>query len=270
MLIHAKLRPIDIDQYRGKSAQESDCAQLIDYDAEIYVDGKLAIAYKHHLDDPALEVLRANLSKVPYNISTRSSGMRSTSRIFGYAPRLAIKNQPCRVTSLAYDSPSEHKVLCQMARVVEGYYRQVNPKLYERHSSLSNQNLDGKWKLEETCFTSGIANDCNPLKYHFDSGNYVGVWSGMIVLKKDISGGKLAIPELDMTLECGDRSLVLFDGQGLLHGVTPIHKKKPEGRRFSVVYYSLKGMWKCLGVDDEVDRLREIRTRIERTKRDVS
>ena len=269
MLIHAKQKQIDISQYRGKSAQESDCTQVIDYDAEIHINGKLAIVYKHQMNDPALEKLRQSLSKVPYSVSTRSSGMKSTSRIFGYAPRLALKNQPCRVTSLAYQSPEEHKTLCELSKLVEENYKKVNPGLYKKHLDLSNEKLEGKWKLEETCFTSGIANDCNPLKYHFDSGNYVGVWSGMIVLKKDISGGKLAIPELDMILECGDKSLVLFDGQGLLHGVTPIHKKKPEGRRFSVVYYSLKGMWQCLETEDEVDRLRGIRTNIERRKRKV-
>jgi hypothetical protein len=267
MLLRVKKIPIDLNKYKRKSATENDCSRFIDYDAEIEIDGRLAIVYRHRLQEDGLEEVRNSLTMVKYNVAHRTGGMTSTSRIFGYSPRNHVKSQPCRATSLAIENQIAHSNLCKTALIVEKIYSEINPQLYKKHKNETDQNLQDSWKMEGTCFTSGIANDCNPLQYHFDSGNYAGVWSGMIVFKKHISGGHLSIPELDLTIACGDKSLLLFDGQSLLHGVTPIRKVRPDGRRFSLVYYSLKQMWRCLDIDGEIDRLREVRTKTERKDR---
>ncbi len=58
----------------------------------------------------------------------------------------------------------------------------------------------------------------------------------------------------------------MFDGQSILHGVTPINKVSPKGYRFSIVYYTLKRMWQCLEVDEELVRVRQKKTERERTR----
>ena len=81
--------------------------------------------------------------------------------------------------------------------------------------------------------------------------------------KKDIEGGHLCVPEIGLKFKTGDGSLILFDGQGLMHGVTSIKKTSVEAKRFSVVYYSLKNMWACDPYEDEIENLREGRTNLE-------
>lgn len=266
-LISVKRKNLDLSLFKNRSAKAEDCSQFINESCSIHVDGKLSIVYLTGLDDPRLEALRKSLMEIEYNKSTRTSGMVTTSRIFGFAPRNPLRNHTCRSTTLALDDPKNHAVICGASSLVEEYYKKVNPALHEKHLAMSKEKLQDNWRMNKTVFTSGIANDCNPLRYHFDTGNYVGVWSGMIVLKKQVSGGHLACPEIDMTFDCSDKSILLFDGQGLLHGVTPITKESSIGRRFSVVFYSLKGMWQCLEINEEIARMRIKRTQMENQKR---
>ena len=91
----------------------------------------------------------------------------------------------------------------------------------------------------------------------------------MFGFKQGISGGYLAVPEVGLGFEIGDRSLLLFDGQGLLHGVTPITKRSENAKRYSIVYYSLQQMWNCEAIGVELDRLRNKRTEIERRRAEV-
>jgi len=59
----------------------------------------------------------------------------------------------------------------------------------------------------------------------------------------------------------------LFDGQSILHGVTPITKTSEDAVRFTVVYYSLKQMWSCESPGDEIQRMRMKRAEIEIKKK---
>ncbi len=92
------------------------------------------------------------------------------------------------------------------------------------------------------------------------------VYSCMIVFKGGIGGGYLSVPEYGVGFQLPNNSLFLFDGQGILHGVTPIRRQNDLAYRFSVVYYSLKRMWACLEVDEELARVRTKKTQRERTR----
>ncbi len=43
------------------------------------------------------------------------------------------------------------------------------------------------WRIEDSFFTSGIINNKNALNYHFDSGNFEGCMSAMVVLQHGTS-----------------------------------------------------------------------------------
>ena len=140
-----------------------------------------------------------------------------------------------------------------------------------KHAEVTGEKVLGEYKIPKTPFTSGIVNKDNQLKYHFDTGNFKEVYSAMLVLKRDIAGGHLSIPEFDMGIELKNNSLFMFDGQGLLHGVTPIFKKTARAVRYSIVYYSMRQMWNCLPITDELIRIRKKKAerennRVERLK----
>ena len=82
----------------------------------------------------------------------------------------------------------------------------------------------------------------------------------MIAFKKDMGGGYLSIPEYDIGLEIADSSVTLFDGQKILHGVTPLKFLTPEAYRYTLVYYSMENMWKCMSPQEELDRVKKLKT----------
>lgn len=215
---------------------------------------------------PDAKLLLSVLQNIKYETSTRTSGLVTSSRIFGYAPRNLIRNLSCRAVSLARTQPRENDFLKQFAVIAENQYKLVNEALHKRHSSMTIENVKKNYRMSGSMFTSGIVNENNPLKYHFDTGNYLGVWSAMFAVKRDIKGGHLSIPELDLKFECLDGSLILFDGQSLLHGVTPIVKLNAQSVRYTVVLYSLKNMWSCETPQDEIEKMRVNRSIIEKSK----
>ena len=68
------------------------------------------------------------------------------------------------------------------------------------------------------------------------------------------------MPEFGIGIALRDKSILYFDGQGILHGVTPIKRISKQSKRYSIVYYSLKGMWNCLPLNDEMIRIRKLRS----------
>ena len=58
----------------------------------------------------------------------------------------------------------------------------------------------------------------------------------------------------------------MFDGQGLVHGVTPVEAGEDAVYRYSVVYYSLRMMWQCLTTWEEVERARVLKTKREQKR----
>jgi hypothetical protein len=264
-LINAKKKKVNISEYQHRRANENDFDTLIKEDTTVYINGELVIAYFSPVQEQLTE-LRQSLHDIKYSKGTRTGGLQTTSRIFGWSPRNAIRNHPCRLVSLATEFPKEHATIELGARVAAKYYKQVNPDLAGMHQQMTDEKLNGDYVLADTMFTSGIVNENNPLNYHFDGGNYKGVYSAMFGFKQGISGGYLAVPEIGLGFEIGDRSLLLFDGQGLLHGVTPITKRSQNAKRYSIVYYSLQQMWNCEAIGVELDRLRNKRTEIERKR----
>ena len=263
--INAKKREINIKEFRHRRAEEKDFSTLIDEDTCVYIDGKLAIVYVAAVEEDMSSFYTA-LEGIRYDKSTRTSGLVTTSRIFGYAPRNVIRNAPCRASSLAGDAPEHHDAIARAAAIAGKYYHKYNPELATLHQQLTDEKVLGNYKLGKTMFTSGIINDNNPLLYHFDAGNYKGVYSAMFGFKKGIEGGFLSVPEIDLGFKIGNKSLTLFDGQGLIHGVTPIKKTHPDAKRYTIVYYSLQQMWNCKTPGTELEILRERRTSLERRR----
>lgn len=265
------LQPLDLAEWRQRSAAESDCAELIrePFTLTDARTGELRAVYLTLAGDsvagPLLSELSFALRRVRYIRNDRTSGLPTTSRIFGYRPRTTIRNDYCSPVTLSDEQPDEHALLCSGARVVGHFYAQFHPTLYAEHQALAGRVLE-EYRLEGSAFTSGIVNANNPLRYHHDAGNFQRAWSGMLGFKYQIEGGYLALPEYGIMAEIADQSLFLFDGQSILHGVTPFRQLAPDARRFTVVYYSLKAMWSCEPLSAELDRIRRLRSDRERRR----
>ena len=270
-IVKVKRRPINYKDYVRRSALESDATQTISGDSIIIDEDtdQVLVIYKILEDAEYHNKVFESLKKVKYFESQRSSGLMSRSRIFGYSPRNRMKttDQACRVASLAKDQPAIHKLICDYARRIDDYYKANDDDKYKHHKELTEKVLED-YVIDGTLFTSGIVNYNNPLKYHFDAGNFQKVSSAMIAFKQNVRGGRLALPEYNVKLEIEDRSVTLFDGQEALHGVTPIKELGNDAYRYTVVFYSLVGMWQCLPLDEEIADARNARWKAELKKYD--
>jgi hypothetical protein len=171
-------------------------------------------------------------------------------------PRIALRNDFCSATSLARESPKEHAVVANYSVNLAKMYSNYSEKTYAKHLDTTDTKVLNEYRIPNTPFTSGIINKNNPLKYHFDAGNFKAVYSCMVVFKHKVSGGHLAMPEYGVAFECAHNTAMMFDGQEILHGVTPIKKEGESSLRYSIVYYSLQQIWNCLPLTEEIARLR--------------
>jgi len=254
-----------VHDYKHRRAAEADYPELVCQPFDLYDadSGDLVAVYRHVADDPLtgswLDALAALLPTVPYHVTFRTRGVKTTSRVFGYLPRITIRRDFCTSTTLATEAPEQHNAVAAAAEYASRVYAQHQPDLYARHQAQAERILPD-YLLPGGVFTSGIINENNPLRYHFDRGNITHTWSAMLAFKWATTGGHLSLPEWQIGVEIRDRSLFLFDGQRTIHGVTPILRLRPDSRRYTIVYYAMASMWNCLEPQAELARVRGVRT----------
>ncbi len=257
-ILEVKKRELNYNEYKMRSAKESDYETLITESTTILENGKVKVVYLE-LDMDSTDIQSA-LNNIDFSTHYRTNGLKTTSEVIGYQPRNVLRRDYCTTTSLAVKNPKEHKIIVGYAEKATEKYREHSPQFYAKHEETMQDKILPEYRMPKSVFTSGIVNKNNPLKYHFDTGNFTEVWSAMFVFKHRVSGGFLALPEYNVGIELKNNSLFLFDGQGILHGVTPIKKHGLEAYRYSIVFYSLKGIWKCQTLTDELIRIRKLKT----------
>lgn len=252
--LRVKSQQIDPTAYRQRYASEGDAPKQINYPCRIYIDDNVLPSAVYCELDHKLTALVEACKSLNYGVTHRTRGMRTRSTTFGYMPRSPTYQQDsCRVVQMAHDYPQQHAVLCESAKLLSALYERHNPEVFVEHVKQTKIVVDN-YKMGDTPFTSGIVNKDNQLPYHNDTGNFAGVWSNMFTFKGDIIGGNLTCPQLGVTFMLRDHSVLMFDGQSIMHGVTPFIKIAPEAYRYTVVYYSLQRMWKCLPPAEEIKR----------------
>lgn len=264
-----KRKSVDLEQYVHRRADESDCSTLLKDEFKLIDEdsGEVVALYcKPSGETEAFNDIFDACRDVKYCADYRTNGLKTTSRIFGFNPRNAIRKDFCSVASLATEDPAIHQRILNGGTLAAKYYALHNQELYDNHLETTREKIVDDFRYADVPFTSGIINDNNPLCYHFDSGNFKHVWSAMIVLKHKIAGGYLAMPEYDVMVEVVNHSIFYFDGQAILHGVTPIKKLASDSRRFSLVYYSLQNMWNCQPLRQEIARARMRREAVEQRR----
>jgi len=240
-----------------QKASTNDYTELIEEDCVITIPEYGRLLYKN-IDFDSREIIK-QLQKVQFNYRERTGGLKTRTESIGNKPRNPRRHDVCEIASLAIKHPVAHDLLIELAKVMTEVFRQDLPEEYERHAALlESEEILPEYLIPEAPFTSGVVNKNDAIQYHWDNGNVEGMMSVMIVFKNLVSGGFLSIPQLDIAFETGDCTVLIFDGKGLMHGVTPITLHGENAYRYSVVFYVRQGMWQCLSAEQELDRIREI------------
>jgi len=257
-----KKQAVDISLLKKRTAFESDTKELIQKDCIITENGSPVIFYKTMRGEETADLKRA-VKEIKYQAATRTSGMRSFSATFGYSPRRVLRGDFCRATVMAANFPIQHNIIAEFSNRISRFYEEYFPDTYKKHLQITEDKILPEWRMGKSLFTSGIINKDNPLPYHHDGGNFKGVLSNMIAFKSGIKGGRLSCPEYNIKFETDDNTILIFDGQKILHGVTPINKITPKAYRYTIVYYTLEQMWNCKTVKEELVRIRQTKKKRE-------
>lgn len=194
--------------------------------------------------------------KLYFKETIRTNELESVSKIIGYTQRTIIRNNECSLALSALESPKAHETLMRLGGYIAKVYKQYLPDEYLDHMEKAKGILTD-YMVDASPFTSGIVNKNSALTYHRDEGNIPDTMSCMLALKKEQSGGYLSFPQLNLAFECCNNSLLFMDGQKWIHGVTPITLSN-NGYRYTIVFYTLKGMFKCLPINEELKHARQI------------
>ncbi len=274
--VEATFAPVDHQAWRGERAHRDHGPVLIDGPALVRDadTGDVVLAHVPVVDSIDLDLIGTAAEAVDYPGARmkRANGMFNRAATFGYRPRLPVYMQPgCSGNVMNVEQPELAGTFEAAATLVQPYYREHSPDRYERHLELARA-IDPAWRMggADGMFTQGIVNHTTAHPYHTDGGNFPDVWSGMLVARRDTVGGELVVPEYGVRLACPHGFVVLFDGQRLMHGVTPIVPTGPHPRRFTVVYYALSAMRQCLPPDDEVAYAQAARTATERRMHELT
>lgn len=257
----AARRDLDVAGLRGTAPVTDDTTALPLGSVVVEPDTRrILLAYLPYT--PAEETpLRRALIGLPTSLGQRTNGVAVRTALFGHMGRTTIRGRDwCRRAAVNRDHPETYRLLAAQAAPLEALYASLSPGLFDDHAARAGRILSD-WRLPDAqAFTGGVVNRDSNIGYHHDTGNVRDVWSAMICLRDQMDGGALVVPELGLHLPVADNSVVYFDGQGLLHGVTALRKRGRAGYRVTVVYYSTERLWACLPPTEEVARAQQVRT----------
>jgi hypothetical protein len=247
---------VDVARLKFRGAEAGDYDKVVGESVNVVLGGRLAVAFRQLPELP--QDLVSAFFATNYGETARTAGLVTRSRVLGAQPRVTIRRDYCTQASMSWEQPAEHAVYLRYARLAAAEYKRADSERYARTERLVSRVLP-EWRIEGTPFTSGIVNQDNPLRYHHDVGNFRDGWSCMYAVAHDCAGGLLVLPELRLAFSFERPALIMFDGAGLLHGVTALEKHSVQAWRYSVVFYALQGMCKCLSAQEELSRIRRLR-----------
>lgn len=179
--------------------------------------------------------------------TTRLSGMAVTHRTFGYQPPAPTRRRyGCCRSQFNMEHPEAMDVLGEFCQIAEHVFRTQAEDVYERTAAaVVKQQIAPAWRIAGTPWTGGIINNTASLPYHRDQANIPQSWSAMLGCRKGVTGGLLHLVDYDVYLPVAHGSISIFDGQSVVHGVTPLTQSSRNGIRVTVVTYSKLLMKLC-------------------------
>jgi len=190
--------------------------------------------------------------------SRRRGGMKDRSMVTNNVAANKAANDFCASAAFAREFPYSQELVTEAIQSMSSWYEALYPKIYKEHfnviSASGSHPIRKEWIIAETPFTSGIINKDVSLVYHKDGNNLDVAPSVMLVLKNGMRGGNLVLPEYDLEIKLRDKTMVIFNGGEMIHGVTPMYPESQSAYRFSLVAYTTASMTKCGSPQEELMR----------------
>lgn len=199
-----------------------------------------------------------------YTHTSRSGGMLSDSRTFGFSPRLVVRREQCSECATSSEYPLATEAFYAGAAIAHAEFLRNVPERALLQATRIAQEVGACWRIRNSMFTGCIVNRSSALMYHRDGGNFSDTWNAQFTLAETgVIGGLFVLPEFRVALDLRD-TLMFLDASKWVHGVTRISGR---GNRYSVVYFATAGMARCeRTVDLEMARARQKRAGRESAK----
>lgn len=230
--------------------------ELIDEPTMIY-DGDIPKLGYFFVPASLLRDIRGVVKLTKPQKSSRTNGLPTQSTVYGVMPRNKLRTDYCRFTVASKSEAKFFTVMNHYCEVLCEYYERYFPESYRMALGEVNETIVSDWRHNKTPFQTININVNHAIKYHRDTGNFRSAHSTVLIVKDDVAGGELTVPEYDLSLSQRDGAFTIFDGQSLLHGVLPIRRITPRGYRASIVFYSMNALKNCYPYQDEINRLAE-------------
>jgi hypothetical protein len=253
--INAKDYGFDYQANKGKTPTENDYDTVVDYDCDIYSNGKVVCSYRV-LPKEELALLSACTKKAKCTKSSRTLGVNQMSAVYGALPRVALREDYCRFSAQTKAQPEVFNGLKKVGLYLWGVYQSTYPDVAAEFSKFA-ESIDSDWKKTGTPFTTVNVNKNFAIGYHKDAANYSGVYSNVLISKFNADGGYFVMPQYRIALAQSNGALVIVDGVTIPHGVTHIIPKAKNWERSSVVFYTLSNLQHCLPKVGELLRSKE-------------
>lgn len=256
--------PADKQRWLGKVVSPSHVGTVIDLERE---DGPVLardetgtpVFYACPLEGYDPDVVLSLLDNIKFETNRRmATGKKSQLIQIGFTPRQLFNGQACLPTK-HYTGVMKHFGY-YMSVYGEDQYRRVMPELYGAHAEQMRKLRNPEMRMAPgSLFTSAVINCNNDIEYHIDTGNTDPGTTLLCYFMRDVDGGHTVVPELDFAYKPRNNWMTIFDGFRYIHGVEPIRQVEEGGVRYSVVFYSKKGLFKChTSMDEEVEAANQI------------
>lgn len=245
----------DYKKNKGKTPLESDYDEVIDYDCDIYLGDTVVCSYRK-LPKDVLALLSACTKKTKCAKSSRTRGVNQMSAVFGALPRVPVREDYCRFSAQTKAQPEVFSGLKKVGKYLWSIYQESHPKVATEFSKFV-EDINEDWKKTGTPFTTINVNKNYAIGYHKDAANFGGVYSNVLITKKNTTGGYFVMPQFRIALKQTHGALVIVDGVNIPHGVTDIIPTSQNWERSSVVFYTLSNLQHCLCKESEIIRSKE-------------
>lgn len=248
---YQKMQKSETDKLKSERPKSSHISTMITEECIVICDGKVIAIYKKaNFSMSRILSTCMTLKFTPYK---RTNGLVSDSININSIPRRPLRENKCSASSLRVNKPLKHQVFIDYAKLIAASYREYFKISFAnqiKQSYVGARKIYPYYRIKGTPFSGGVINKNCAMNYHFDKANTRDGISCMMIMKENVSGGELILPELNIGFECNDEFILLFDGQKFLHGVTDIISAR-NGYRYTIVYYNNNGMHLCLPPEQE-------------------
>lgn len=233
---------------------------LISEPVDIFYNNELVAIYRE-LPKEIYNISKVITKNTKPVKSSRTIGVPQLSTVYGALPRIAIREDYCRYSKKSKEERKNFYLALELNKKLSEYYKEYFPEKWKNAINFNKENILKDYRPVETPWTNINVNVNQVIKYHRDSGNNKQDLSNVLIIKNGVTGGHLSMPEYNISLHQGDGFMVFFKGQDILHGVTPCNFTSKESYRCSIVNYTLHNLKHCYPYGEELQRVKEVKTR---------